>query len=221
MNDFKPKHLKWDTIRKVAENVREKYVTPVDQIPVPIEEILEFKLGFSIEPEWQLRDRTDAEAILLGDLKTIKIDNHCYFNEHLVKRLRFTLAHELGHFFLHNQEIQSFRFNSIEDWINFRKSIDEDDLEWFEKQANEFAGRLLVPRESLFNKILERKEGFKKIYNSFTKDNEDDNPKEVEGAILLAFARSISDIYMVSPDVIKRRIKSEFDWPAIKADLLI
>jgi hypothetical protein len=94
MNEIKPKHLTWEKIRDFVEDLRTTYVNPRDLIPVPIEEIIEFQLNITVRPEWGLRERTDVEALLLADLKTIIVDNTLYYNKHYVKRIRFTLAHE-------------------------------------------------------------------------------------------------------------------------------
>ena len=36
--------LKWSSIREKAEEFRKKYVDPIDLVPVPIIEIIEFEL---------------------------------------------------------------------------------------------------------------------------------------------------------------------------------
>jgi Zn-dependent peptidase ImmA (M78 family) len=63
------------------------------------------------------------------------------------RRLRYSVAHEIGHFVLHRQEILASFFESIGDfkkWAGRR-----EDCNSAEYQAHEFAGRLLVPLESL------------------------------------------------------------------------
>ena len=42
MSIIRPKKLKWETIREKAEEIRKEFVTPIELIPVPIEEIIEF-----------------------------------------------------------------------------------------------------------------------------------------------------------------------------------
>lgn len=58
---------------------------------------------------------------------------------HNTKRQRFTLAHELGHFILHKNKMAEFT-----DTTFFRKKEDNDSLEY---NANEFAARILMPKD--------------------------------------------------------------------------
>lgn len=66
--------------------------------------------------------------------------------KHHPKRQRFTLAHELGHFFLHRGKNVEF-----EDEIMYRIENSSS----IEYAANEFAARLLIPHERLEEKIKE------------------------------------------------------------------
>lgn len=61
------------------------------------------------------------------------------------QRQRFTLAHELGHFCLHNHLING----PHKEKIFFRSSVTDK----MEKEANEFASDLLIPRDVLLEKI--------------------------------------------------------------------
>ena len=56
---------------------------------------------------------------------------------------------------LHKNEIQECDFRTPEDWIHFHEDFLEEDLNWFEQHAYEFAGRLLVPRDALIREIEE------------------------------------------------------------------
>lgn len=67
---------------------------------------------------------------------------------HHSNRKKFTLAHELGHFFLHKNMKVEFR-----DEIFFRSSA----LDSIEYAANEFAAKLLIP-ESLLRKVINQGE---------------------------------------------------------------
>jgi Zn-dependent peptidase ImmA (M78 family) len=63
-------------------------------------------------------------------------------------RLRFTVAHELGHWELHREYAARLTFASFEDFARHFKA-DDPSRYWLEKEANEFAGQLLVPVERL------------------------------------------------------------------------
>lgn len=65
---------------------------------------------------------------------------------HNYKRQRFTILHELGHYMLHRNKLQSF-----EDEIFFRAGIKGD----IEYRANEFASKLLMPEDSVRRAISE------------------------------------------------------------------
>lgn len=62
----------------------------------------------------------------------------CVNKNHNVKRQRFTLAHELGHYFLHKEKNINFTDTT------FFRSNDMDSIEYI---ANEFAARLLMPED--------------------------------------------------------------------------
>lgn len=61
------------------------------------------------------------------------------------QRQRFTLAHELGHFCLHNHLISG----SHKEKIFFRSAVTDH----MEKEANEFASDLLIPKVALLEQI--------------------------------------------------------------------
>ena len=61
----------------------------------------------------------------------------------------FSFSHELGHFFLHKELYIKFGISSPEDWKDFILNVPENEYRSFEWQANEFAGRLLVPYPEL------------------------------------------------------------------------
>ncbi len=205
MINFKPPRLRWDTIRDKADDFRKNYVNPINKIPVPVEEIIEFKLGIEIVPLIGLKQLIDMEGFLFSDLKTICVDNASYQDERFYKRIRFTLAHELGHLILHSEEIKNASLNSIEDWINIIQNMDQDDLDWFERQANEFAGRLLVPVGKLKELIEKDQEKIESFYQ-----NSPNN--EVEEAAITAFSKINSEKFGVSYSVIKTRIYKERIW---------
>jgi hypothetical protein len=84
--------------------------------------------------------------------------------------------------------------------MRFREDFEEEDLFWFEQQAYEFAGRLLVSRGPLVEEI--KKLGPK--IQEFKRRGGSD-----EEQIVQAISRSICGKFAVSSDVIARRIKSE------------
>ncbi|NTU51204.1 MAG: ImmA/IrrE family metallo-endopeptidase [Candidatus Aminicenantes bacterium] len=169
-------------------------------MPVPIIDVVELKLRISPIPVFGLLEEIDIDGFLTKDLSSICIDKDVYENPRKENRLRFTFAHEIGHLVLHQKEIQLCRFRTPSTWIRFRDDFEEDDLYWFEQQAYEFAGRLLVPRQKLIQEIgllAPQIEDFRRRGGSESEQ------------IVQAISRSICKIFVVSADVIARRIKSE------------
>lgn len=204
--NIKPKRYTWPEIRKLAEDIRAIYADPPDKIPVPIEEIVEFGLGLEIVPKDRLKSTIDIDGFLSNDLKTIYIDGKIYSDERYSNRLRFTLAHEVAHYILHEDIIEKSQFRTIEDWIHFREEMSEEDLNWFEQQAYEFAGRLLVPKEHLIKAFEEQREKIETYKSLVSNDNDE--------RLIDAISNVICDKFGVSSNVIYRRIRSEKLWGA-------
>jgi len=70
-----PERLSWPTIWDTAEEFRKRYVIPTETIPVPIERIIETKMGIEIRPIQGMKGLAGIEALLLNDLRSILIDN--------------------------------------------------------------------------------------------------------------------------------------------------
>jgi len=116
-------------------------------LPIPIEEIVEFDLGLNVIPLPNLHRDFQIESWLSHDTQAIFIDlRQC---EEMETRYRFSLAHEVGHLLLHADLYRGSRLASFADWIAFQEGLDpilRDSLEW---QARSLAGRILVPAEPL------------------------------------------------------------------------
>lgn len=144
-----PNFMDDEEIHHRAEEFRNEYLESPDLVPVPIEEIVEITLGIELKIIPELKTSTDIDGFLSRDFKEMYIDENIYNNPKMLKRLRFTYAHELGHFAIHKPIIEGIEINSEDEWIEFRTGLSEYDLSRFEYQAYEFAGRLLVPRNAL------------------------------------------------------------------------
>jgi len=112
-----------------------------DSLPIPVDEIVEFKCKLDIVPHPHLRD-CEVESFLAWEPREIWIDERRFDYE---ARYRFSLAHELGHFVLHEDVFCRYSLNSREDFITFRENSDAAALSRLETQAYIFAGLLLVP----------------------------------------------------------------------------
>ncbi len=130
------------------------------------------------------------------DKKTIIIDKDIYMHNNSNK-LRFLLAHEIGHLILHNALLDIFRFDNVNFWIEFHRSADQQQYEYLEGHANEFAGRLLVPYERLLQEV---KQALKRVPAQMTMNIEE---------IIPFLAPSICKVFEVSDQVLEVRLSRE------------
>jgi Zn-dependent peptidase ImmA (M78 family) len=99
--------------------------------PVPVHDIAKH-YGFKVVQLDQPPDK--FSGILHKEKKAIGINKHNHF-----VRQRFSLAHELGHYFLDHPAADDILPHELE----------TDEKKIYESEANEFAAELLVPRELL------------------------------------------------------------------------
>ncbi len=201
---IKPPFLRPQEIADKAEEFRQLYVTPPDQIPLDLEHIIENVLKIRIDPRKNLsrisrRNELAIDSYLTSDRSTIIVDYDQYIHDQ--GRLMFTLAHELGHWFLHKNEYESIKYDSEEDFIKIQKSLDVKYQKWFEFQANEFAALLLVPTEVLMN--LTKK--YLPDLNRFLKTN----GKEQLYLMKNEIAEDLSQSFGVSAEMVKFRMSNE------------
>lgn len=139
------------TIRNKAENFRNKYWNHI--LPVDIERIIDVNLNINIIPIPALEKLCNTDALITSDWQSLYIDKDLFEDERRQSRLRFSLAHEIGHFVLHKNFYNSLKILSFEDFYNFMDLIPTEQYGYLETQANKFAGHLLVPRDLLSNRL--------------------------------------------------------------------
>ena len=201
--EFQPILKNTDQINSDAESFLSTY-NPSGAIPVPIEEIIEFQLQIDIIPVPGLKDSfkkvdLDIDAFISSDFSNITVDE--YIQEKFNNRYRFTLAHEIGHMYLHRYLSKQFGFNNIGEWIAAINQISIREREIVEWQANEFAGLILVPRSTLkdeFKKAVKGVEGI--IKTSFDKD-----PNLIMDLSIISLASK----FAVSKDVARIRLERD------------
>ncbi len=202
---FKCKWIYRKDLYKYADEIRSKY-WPENLLPIDMEKIIELRLGLDIEPMRGLFSMIDTEAWLKIDLTGIVVDYDRYMNEKFINRLRFSLAHELGHYFLHKDVYSNLSFNSLEKWKDFMTNVFEAEYKDFEWQADEFAGRFLVPYDILVIKVKEAIEYIKqKKLVEYLRQEPD--------AVLSSVAPFLRKPFVVSEQVIKIRVQNEGLWP--------
>lgn len=205
-NDFKCKWIDKEDLWQFADDIRATY-WPEGTVPVDTEKIVELKLRLNVEPRHGLLSLIDMDAWLRTDLSGIVVDHDCYMKPKFANRMRFSFAHELGHYFLHRDMYSRLPFGTPEDWIDFMINSPENEYKSFEWQANEFAGRLLVPHKIVKTKIEEQ-------YRIITRERKlvDYLAKDPD-AVLSGISPKLSRIFGVSEEVIERRIQRENLWP--------
>lgn len=186
-----------------ADKFRQQY-WPSGEIPVDVLAIAEFDLDLEIRTITRLKEDADVDALLLGDWKTLIVDQQQYLDDRHLNRLRFSIAHELGHYVLHKAVYDQIPRGSPDEWISFMQNIPDKEYSFIEFQAYEFAGRLLVPEENLkkeFESVLAQTEQSGLPRNRLTE------------AHLAYLCNPLSKSFAVSTDVIEKRLNRERLWP--------
>jgi Zn-dependent peptidase ImmA (M78 family) len=150
-------------LKQRADEFRIKHWSEV--VPVDIEQIIESKLKMEIIPIPGLYKQCNADALISSDWKTIYVDNDNYIDDRYYNRLRFSLAHEVGHYILHQELYSTFNIKSFEDFYNIIDQL-SDEYGIIEGHANRFANFLLVPRQELEiekDKVLQAHPEIKKL----------------------------------------------------------
>lgn len=145
-NDLEIPIFSYEDIRLHADTFLKQY-HPSREIPIPIEEIIEFQMNIDIIPLPGLHQSLEVDGFTQSDLSSIYADEFVYKSR--PGRYRFTLAHEVGHIVLHNDIYQKANFRNSQEWKDFINSISDTDHSWLEWQAYAFGGLVLVPREHL------------------------------------------------------------------------
>jgi Zn-dependent peptidase ImmA (M78 family) len=109
-------------------------------------------------------------------------------------------------FFLHKDVYSGLPLLSIEDWKDFILNVPEAEYGNFEWQANEFAGRFLVPYDKLKFKV---DESLEMIINSGLIEYLHQDPD----AVLSRVSPFLRKTFGVSEQVINIRVKREDLWP--------
>ncbi len=116
---------------------------PDGTIPVPIEDIIDVGFGIDLVPTPKLEERFLAVAFITHDLKEIRVDDFVYRKQPY--RLRFSLAHELGHLILHEAIYKQMAFKTPDEWKQAMTDLGSANYNRLEDQVDRFAGLLLCP----------------------------------------------------------------------------
>jgi Zn-dependent peptidase ImmA (M78 family) len=198
---FKAPNLRRDDLERIADDFLSKYHSS-RSIPVPIDRIIEKQFKIDIVPEPGLERNFDTVAYISSDLKTIAVDEYVYNKQ--PTRYRSSIAHELGHKYLHEGIYSEYNCRTIADWKKLVTEVIPNDQYYFlELQANIFAGLILVPTvpltEEFENFILEanssgiEREQLKRSGQQYVEDH-------------------LANYFEVSRDFIRHRLRAEKLW---------
>ena len=125
-----------------ADQLRERYFSSYtgDPVPVPVESIAEDLLGLSIERSWDLQ----YSGVLLPEERTIVLNaREDHRNQAPLRRYRFTIAHEVGHWICHC-------LGGVPQAIYCRTvHANPDEGVGREREADRFAATLLMPEPAV------------------------------------------------------------------------
>jgi hypothetical protein len=177
-----------------------------DVPPINILYVADVILKLDIIELPDLFDSQHVDAALLPDLSGIYIDQEelrawDLQDRWIEKRLRFSVAHEIGHYVLHSELLKN-KFTSFREFKAW--TTDRENYSAAEYQADEFAGRLLVPKEIMLRE-----------YDLYCRKAAKADPewRNIEG-IREHVARKLAPRFGVNYQVIETRFGRENIWPA-------
>lgn len=131
-----PRRARYTKIEKVVEGLLTEH--RVSKAPVPVESIVS-SYGIHLKKG----DLEDVSGLIVRDGSSITIGVN---SEQSRTRQRFTIAHEFGHFLLHEGLSSHVDHNYR---VNFRSGASSLAIDVEEIEANFFAASLLMPRTFL------------------------------------------------------------------------
>lgn len=197
---FKAPFFQYEDLRRYAEEFLSTH-HPSRKIPVPIEEIVDLRLGINIVPMPGFGN-FDTVAYISPDLTEIRVDEFVY--NHRPNRYRFSLAHEIGHLVLHADLFRQFRFSDIASWKSFMTDdISLEQYRYLEFHANSFAGLILAPAAELREVFFDYVE--KAQSHGIDFDESGTGAREV-------VEEHVAGVFEVSAEVIHKRIEFDNLW---------
>jgi len=107
----------------------------------------------------------------------------------------------VGHLVLHNNLISAIRPSSIEEWYDIQKTMPPEQYNFLELHAFEFAGRVLVPRESLSEEVGRFRGELERLASQY--------PDIEEEMVAAYIAPNVAKTFHVSEEAVSRRIRFE------------
>ncbi|MDO8487013.1 MAG: ImmA/IrrE family metallo-endopeptidase [Candidatus Curtissbacteria bacterium] len=184
-------NLRLVDVARAADKFLQTYHSSLT-LPIPIENIVESKMGIALFAVPGIRSLIGVDAFISSDFTQITVDEN-YFTR-FPERTRFSIAHEVGHLILHKEWYEKYGPNNFEEYLTSHDRIDEQVYKFTEIQAHTFAGLVLVPTEQLLEELKKR---LGKI------------PSMELPEIIAPAVQDLPEIFQVSDAVILRRLQKE------------
>lgn len=192
---------------EAVEKFRMQHPKELCSLPVDVLTVIELNLRLDVIPFADLLEKYSVDAAVISDFSGIYVDERSYkflagepawrFN-----RLRFSLAHELGHIVLHREMTGGLKFANIQEFFNWTRRYEVSRFT-LEQEANEFGGRLLVPVDRL-----------RADFDAFVAVIQGQFPSWwINEDLRNALAGKLAGNYGVHRDVILCRLDREEVWP--------
>lgn len=206
-SDFKCDWLNKENIWVEAEQARSKY-WPENTFPIESEIVIQGGLGLDIIFLKGLFHGALSNAFLSFDRTKVVIDDYAYNCGRYDDKINFDLAHEIGHYLLHEEvyDYLQIKIKSLDDYFDFMKTAPDREIWNYEFQASEFAGRFLVPITELSREIEIR-------CDEAIKNGQIDKYAQNPDLFLTLISPDIADIFGVTFNNIEERTKREAIWP--------
>ena len=183
-------------IERIAANLLRQQYPQTITLPVEIDLIVErYELVDNIVPVELLEDKFKVAAVLtckVGGRFDILVDQDTF--DYQRARASFSIAHEFGHIVLHSQVCS--HCTSIEDSVALMRRIRNAKAhDFIERNANYFAGAILIPQRTI-------KEDTAKIYEWLIKDGNYDTKMDLK-----QFYATLARRYEVNPEPMRIRLE--------------
>lgn len=186
-----PSNLRLIDVTRAAESFLQEH-NPSAKLPVPIEEIVELKIGIAVVVVPGIKKLLGIDAFINSSFSQITIDEHSY--SAYPERTKFSIAHEIGHLVLHADWYKTNGPKTMDEYLGFYDRIDHEIYKHLEIQASTFAGLVLVPKRILLEKLK----------GKLGRVPSNENPE-----LLIPVFQDLLDIFKVSGEVLLRRMQSE------------
>jgi Zn-dependent peptidase ImmA (M78 family) len=193
---------------QVVDRLRDQYpVLQAERLPIDIFVFMEVDLGLDPIPFDDLMAKYRVDAAIKADFSGLYLDAQQYNLMERgpiwkLQRLRFSIAHELAHYFLHRDLPQPESFASLANFAQWSSTYMGKKYT-VEQEANEFAGRLLVPENRL-----------KEFFDEFALEAVRILPDFMQSSELRnQFAERCGTRFGVNAQVIEVRLERDMIWP--------